>query len=137
MRIRTLRSLATASLLTAGLAAFPGCNAENPDGTPTKVGEMENKAKEGMKNAGDEIKKDAKIVGEKIKEGAEVVGEKVKEGVDATGRAIEHTGEKLEKEGKEATEKHLGEKAGAVVEGTGKVLDKAGEKIQESVKPKE
>ncbi len=135
MRIRTVRSLATASFLASGLIVWAGCG-ENPDGSLTPVGKMEKKAEDGLEKAGETIKKDAKIVGEKIKEGAEVVGEKVKEGVDASGKAIEKAGENLETKGKEAAEKHVGEKAGAVVEGTGKALDKAGEKIQESVKPK-
>jgi hypothetical protein len=126
MRIRTIRSLATATLLTAGLAAFPGCNAENPDGTKTNLGKAEDAAKN---------------LEHKVVEGAKEAGKEIKEGtikaVDATGKAIEHTGEKLEAEGKESAEKHLGKTAGSVVEGTGKALDKTGEKIQDAVKPKD
>jgi len=125
MRIRTVRTLATASFLAAGLIAFPGCNTENPDGTKTNLGKAEDKAKDIEKKVEAEVKKDAAIVGEKLKEG-----------VDATGKAIEKTGEKLETDGKAAVEKHVGEKAGAVVEKAGEALDKSGEKIQESVKPK-
>jgi hypothetical protein len=125
MHIRTVRSLATASLLAAGLVAWPGCNSENADGTKTKLGEFEDKAGKIEKKIEGEAKKDLKAL-----------GEKAKEGVDATGKAMEHAGEKLETSGKEAVEKHLGEKAGAVVEGAGKALDKGGEKLEESVKPK-
>ena len=112
MSIRTARTIAASSLLAAGLVAWSGCNAENPDGTPTTVG--------------------------KIEAGAEKAGEKIKEGAikatDATGKAIEDTGKKLETDGKESVEKHVGEKAGAVVEGAGKGMEKAGAKIQEAVK---
>jgi hypothetical protein len=93
MRIRFARSLATASLLAAGLIAWPGCNAENPDGTKTPLGKAEESAEKGIKKAEEVIVKDAKIVGEKVKDGAAAVGEeikkdakiveeKVKEGVD-------------------------------------------------------
>ena len=137
MRIRTVRALATASLLASGLVAWPGCNAENPDGTKTPLGKMEEKAE----IVGEKIKEGAGKAGHVIKEDAEKAGKAIKEGavkaVDATGKAIENAGEKLEGDGKAATEKHLGEKAGAVVEGAGKALDKTGQKIQESVKPKE
>jgi colicin import membrane protein len=126
MRIQSLRSLASASLLAAGLVAWSGCNAENPDGTKTELGKIEDKAGKIEKNIEAEAKKDLKVVGEKLKEG-----------VDATGKVIEKTGEKLETSGKEAAEKHVGETAGKVVEKTGEALDKTGEKIQESVKKKD
>jgi hypothetical protein len=56
MPIRTVRSLATASLLAAGLVAWPGCNAENPDGTPTTAGKIEKEASELEKKAAADLK---------------------------------------------------------------------------------
>ncbi len=126
MRNLTARSLAAASLFSLGLVAWPGCNAENPDGTPTTVGKMENKAVE---------------IEHKIEDGAKKAGKVIKEdaakAVDATGKAIENAGEKLETSGKKAVEDHLGAKAGEIAEGAGKALDKGGEKLQDSVKKKD
>ena len=46
MSLRTARSLTLASLVAVGI----GCNAENPDGTPTKLGTVEKKI-EGLRYA--------------------------------------------------------------------------------------
>lgn len=114
MSLRTARSLTLASLVAVGI----GCNAENPDGTPTKLGTVE----------------------KKIEAGAEKVGHEIKDGAikaaDATGKAMENAGQKLETDGKAAVEKNLGTKAGEVVEGAGKVLEKGGDKLQDAAKKK-
>ncbi len=114
MKTQLARSLTIASLLSAGLVGWSGCNAENPDGTKTTVGKIE--------EAGSKA-------GHKIEE----AGVKA---VDATGKGLEKAGEKLETSGAAAVKEHVGEKAGEVVESTGKGLEKAGEKLQDSVKDK-
>ena len=126
MKIRLVRSIAAASLLSAGLVGLSGCNAENPDGTKTTVGKIEDKAGE---------------IEKKVEDAGAKAGEKVKEGavkaVDATGKVIKEGGEKLEGEGAAAVKEHIGEKAGAAAESTGKVIKETGEKIQGSVKKPE
>jgi hypothetical protein len=114
MRVRTVRKLAAASMIAAGLAAWPGCGSETPtDGTPpTAIQKIEKKAGEALKKAGVKA-------------------------VEGTGKAMEEAGKKLETSGKEAVEKHVGEKAAAAVEGAGKGLEKAGEKVKDSVKKKD
>ena len=123
---KTARTIAATSLIGVGLMAWSGCSAENPDGTKTNLGKMEEKAGETVK---------------KIEAGAEKVGEKIEAGAvkaaDATGKVIEKAGEKLETSGKDAVEKHVGEKAGEIVGKAGEALDKAGEKVQDAVKKKD
>jgi hypothetical protein len=128
MRVRTVRKLAAASMLTAGLAAWPGCGSETPtDGTPpSTVKNLEEKAGKALEKV--------EAAGAKAGEAVEKAGVKAVEG---TGKAMVEAGKNLETSGKEAVEKHVGEKAAAAVEGAGKGLEKAGEKIQESVKKKD
>ena len=120
---RTIRTIATASLLSAGLFAWSGCSTENPDGTKTATGKAEDKVVEGAKA----VEKAAVEAGHKVKEGAE-------KAVDSTGKALEETGKKLEGAGKDAVKDKVGDTAAGVVEGAGKGLEKAGEKLQDAVK---
>ncbi len=78
MKIRFVRSITAASLVSAGLVGFSGCNTENPDGTPTNLGKTE----KAIEKAGEKIEEGAVKAGHAI----EKAGEKA---VDATGKAIE------------------------------------------------
>jgi hypothetical protein len=114
MRIRTVRSIALASLLSVGLVAWSGCNTENPDGTPNNLGKAEEKARElekkaaegaknlehkaveGAKNLEHKVVEGAKEAGDKIKEGAKEAGDKIKEEAQAAKDAASKGLEKLE-----------------------------------------
>ena len=93
MRIRHGRMIA-ASLLSAGLLTWSGCSTENPDGTPTTAGKLENTIKKDAKIVGDEIKKDAKIVGDKVKEGAKAYGDEAKKDIDKVKEGTEKAGKR-------------------------------------------
>ena len=85
MTLATLRSFALAAFATAGLFILPGCNTENPDGSPNALGKAEAKARELEKKA----EEGAKKAEAKIEEGAKKAGQ-------AVGKAMEEGGKKLQ-----------------------------------------